>query len=88
MVAAGLATRGYHAPVPTFGDWGFLLASAGPTPPEPVWSQVAPFLSGASVDDLKVLPPDVSVAEPSPANRLFDMSVVEIFAEERHEAGL
>ncbi len=88
MAAAGLSTRGYHAPVPTFGDWGFLLASGGPTAPEPDGAKLAPLLHGVSVGDLEVLPPDVHVAVPSPANRLFDLSVVEIFAEERHEAGL
>lgn len=31
--AAGLATRPYHVDVPSFGDWGFVLAVPGPTPP-------------------------------------------------------
>jgi spermidine synthase len=31
--AAGLSTRPYHADVPSFGDWGFLLAAPGANPP-------------------------------------------------------
>ncbi|BCL15006.1 polyamine aminopropyltransferase [Micromonospora sagamiensis] len=31
--AAGFATRPYHVDVPSFGDWGFVLAAPGPTPP-------------------------------------------------------
>jgi spermidine synthase len=34
MRAAGLATTPYHVDVPSFGDWGFVLATAsGPAPP-------------------------------------------------------
>ncbi|HEX8101741.1 MAG TPA: polyamine aminopropyltransferase, partial [Solirubrobacteraceae bacterium] len=29
VAAAGLATRPYHVDVPSFGDWGFVLAAAG-----------------------------------------------------------
>ncbi|MBO4207048.1 polyamine aminopropyltransferase [Micromonospora echinofusca] len=31
--AAGFATTPYHVDVPSFGDWGFLLAAPGATPP-------------------------------------------------------
>ena len=31
--AAGLATRPYHVDVPSFGDWGFVLAGAAQAPP-------------------------------------------------------
>ncbi len=30
--AAGLATRAFHVDVPSFGDWGFVLARAGRAP--------------------------------------------------------
>ncbi|MCT7659185.1 polyamine aminopropyltransferase [Mycobacterium deserti] len=33
--AAGYATTPYHVHVPTFGDWGFVLARRGPTAPTP-----------------------------------------------------
>ena len=31
--AAGFADRPYHVDVPSFGDWGFVLAAAGSRPP-------------------------------------------------------
>ncbi|MEU4565983.1 polyamine aminopropyltransferase [Micromonospora sp. NPDC023956] len=31
--AAGFVTRPYHVDVPSFGDWGFVLAAPGSTPP-------------------------------------------------------
>jgi spermidine synthase len=31
--AAGFAAVPYHVDVPSFGDWGFVLAASGPTPP-------------------------------------------------------
>ncbi len=33
MRAAGLATAAYHVDVPSFGDWGFHLATADGGPP-------------------------------------------------------
>jgi spermidine synthase len=33
VAAAGWATRPYHVDVPSFGDWGFVLAAAGTRPP-------------------------------------------------------
>jgi len=33
--AAGFATTPYHVDVPSFGDWGFVLAAAGTEPPRP-----------------------------------------------------
>lgn len=34
MAASGLNTTGYHLEVPSFGDWGFTLASNAPLEPE------------------------------------------------------
>ena len=50
--------------------------------------RLSPWLHGVTVQELELLPPDVQPPEPSPENLLYDMSMVEIFAEERHEAGL
>ncbi|WP_205697656.1 polyamine aminopropyltransferase [Conexibacter sp. SYSU D00693] len=33
VAAAGLATRPYHVDVPSFGDWGYVLAQRGSRPP-------------------------------------------------------
>lgn len=88
MNAAGLSTREYHAPVPTFGDWGFILGRSDGVVPRIDAERLSPWLHGVTVQELELLPPDVQPPEPSPENLLYDMSMVEIFAEERHEAGL
>ncbi|MGH3762888.1 polyamine aminopropyltransferase [Actinophytocola sp.] len=51
--AAGLGTTPYHVNVPTFGDWGFVLARPGPPPdlrldpPEPLRFLTEPTLAAA-----------------------------------------
>jgi len=42
--AAGYTVTPYHAHVPTFGDWGFALASRGDTVPIPTMPANAPPL--------------------------------------------
>lgn len=42
--AAGYAVTPYHVHVPTFGDWGFVLAQRGDTPPAPEVPPDAPPL--------------------------------------------
>jgi len=58
--AAGFATRPYHVDVPSFGDWGFVLAALGDRPPRlrvappgPLRSLDAPTLAAAAT-----FPPD------------------------------
>ena len=52
--AAGLGTRPYHLDVPSFGDWGFVLAGTGPAPrlelqpPERLRFLDAPTLAAAA----------------------------------------
>ena len=52
--AAGWSTTPYHVHVPTFGDWGFVLAQAEPEPPTLELYDGAP--------PLKFLTPDVARA--------------------------
>jgi spermidine synthase len=42
--SAGFAVTPFHVHVPSFGDWGFALAEAGPVPPAAVLSARAPAL--------------------------------------------
>ncbi|NKY53064.1 polyamine aminopropyltransferase [Nocardia vermiculata] len=57
--AADLAVRPYHVNVPSFGDWGYVLAARGDEPelrldtPEPLRS-----LNRATLDAAAVFPPD------------------------------
>ncbi|GAA4917126.1 spermidine synthase [Stackebrandtia albiflava] len=56
---AGLRTTPYHVPVPSFGDWGFILA-AKDTEPVPALDPGMPLrsLDTATLDAAQVFPPD------------------------------
>jgi spermidine synthase len=59
--SAGLAVTPYHVHVPSFGDWGFALARATPTPPTLALSPQAPqlrFLDPAVLQAAGVFPRD------------------------------
>lgn len=85
MRAAGLSTRRYSAPVPTIGEWTFILAAAHAAP-EPNREALGHFLSGASPRDLLRQPADVPTPRESP-NRLFDQRVVHVLDGEGRAAG-
>lgn len=64
--AAGLATSGYHVDVPTFGDWGFFLASRPGEAGAAVGGQENPQAPGGpsvtmdpNIPDLRFLTPEV-----------------------------
>jgi spermidine synthase len=75
LQTAGLAVRPYHADVPSFGDWGFFLASAGPEPPALRLPEPTPeplrYLSADVLRAASVFPPDRGPrdVEPSTLNR-------------------
>ncbi|MDO3706032.1 polyamine aminopropyltransferase [Micromonospora sp. C28SCA-DRY-2] len=58
---AGFATTPYHVDVPSFGDWGFLLAAPGATPPALALPADAPalrFLDAATLAAAGAFPAD------------------------------
>jgi len=68
--AAGYAVTPYHVHVPTFGDWGFALASRAATPPVPTMPPDAPplrFLNQQVLDAATVFSGDIGprALEPS-----------------------
>ncbi|HEX6967572.1 MAG TPA: polyamine aminopropyltransferase [Micromonosporaceae bacterium] len=69
IAGAGFATRPYHVDVPSFGDWGFILAAPTPEPPALAVPADAPplrFLDADTLNAAAVFPPDrrrVDVAE-------------------------
>jgi len=78
---AGLTATPYHAHVPSFGEWGFVLAGR-----RPVRTDVEPppglrFLSHESLPALFQFPPDMARLEMEP-NRLSDQRLVHLFEEE------
>lgn len=79
--AAGLRTEPYHAYVPSFGEWGFILASR--EPPGRVWD-LPPglrFLSSDMLAGLFQFPPDMTAVKIEP-NRLNNQILVRTFEEE------
>ncbi|MCO1657828.1 polyamine aminopropyltransferase [Pseudonocardia humida] len=72
--SAGFAVTPYHVHVPSFGDWGFALAAAGPAAPQPALSPSAPplrFLDAATLSAATAFPRDrrPQVLEPSTLDR-------------------
>ena len=74
VAAAGLGTRPYHVDVPSFGDWGFVLAGAGRAPAlglDPPPGRPLRFLDSRVVAAAGVFPPDRARldVEPNTLNR-------------------
>ena len=68
--AAGCAVTPYHVYVPTFGDWGFVLARRGPDAPKPTVPADAPplrFLDQHVLDAATVFSGDVSARTLEPS---------------------
>jgi len=75
---AGFAVRPYHAFVPSFGEWGFMLAAAEPFP---VPARTLPglrFLSDENIASLFVLGPDLARL-PVETNRLNNQVLVQYY---------
>lgn len=77
LEAAGFATRGYHAYVPSFGEWGFTLAALTPIAAR---GRILPgrFLTAASEAPLFDFPPDMD-RRPVEVNRLDNQALVRVF---------
>jgi spermidine synthase len=68
--SAGCAVTPYHVYVPTFGDWGFVLARRGPDAPTPTVPANAPplrFLDQRVLDAATVFGGDVSARALEPS---------------------
>ncbi len=64
MEAAGLHTRPYHANVPSFGDWGFVLGASYPLDTSKIRVTVpARYLDDTMVSSMFDFPRDVRVAD-------------------------
>lgn len=81
LEAAGLSVRGYHAYVPSFGEWGFTLAGHGSLPKTAELPPGLRFLTAESEPLMFQFPPDMA-RRPTPVNRLDNQALVRSFAEE------
>jgi len=79
--AAGLETTPYHAHVPSFGEWGFILASRRPFRMPAVLPAGLRFLSPADLPTLFDFPLDMARV-PTEVNRLSNQVLVQTFEDE------
>ena len=79
--AAGLTTTPYHAHVPSFGEWGFMLASRRPYKLPGALPGGLRFLSAADLPTLFNFPLDMARV-PTEVNRLSNQVLVQTFEEE------
>ncbi|MFT4053443.1 MAG: polyamine aminopropyltransferase [Novosphingobium sp.] len=81
LEAAGLRARGYHAYVPSFGEWGFTLAAHRPLTEVAHLPPNLRFLTSSSESAMFDFPPDMA-RRPTPVNRLDNQALVRSFARE------
>lgn len=85
LEAAGFHVRPYHAPVPTFGEWGFVLASNRPMADTLTLSSALSgklrFLNNDILNSLFELPPDLARV-PTEINQLNNQALVHYYDEE------
>jgi spermidine synthase len=79
--SVGLATAPYHAHVPSFGEWGFVLAGRRPYRIAPQLPQDLQFLSTASLPQLFEFPRDMARV-PAEVNRLSNQVLVTTYERE------
>ena len=81
LEAVGLATMPYHAHVPSFGEWGFVIASRRPWQPPRTLPAGLRFLTVEGLPALLQFPPDMARVAAEP-NRLSNQVLVRTFEEE------
>lgn len=79
--SVGLSATPYHAHVPSFGEWGFILASRRPWRMPGALPPGLRFLTLAGLPALFDFPPDMARV-PAEPNRLSDQGLVHTFEEE------
>ena len=78
---AGFRTAPYHAYVPSFGEWGYIIAGRGAFAPPTAFSVVPRSFDGASLKTMFAFPPDMARV-PVEVNRLNNQILVRYFEEE------
>ena len=85
MREAGSFTMPYHAHVPSFGEWGYVLASKKPmTVPTEIRPGVTGlrYLSGSLLPSLFVFPRDMDRLADVPVQRLNDQALIRLYDDE------
>ena len=79
--AAGFATRPYHVWVPSFGEWGYVMASTSSMEPKRPLPEGLTFISEMSLPTLFIFPADMDRV-PSEVNKLNNQVLVHTYEEE------
>jgi spermidine synthase len=79
--AAGFVTQPYHVWVPSFGEWGYVLASVGPVEVQHPLPEGLRFLSDDTMPTLFHFPKDMDQV-PAEVNRLNNQVLVHYYEEE------
>jgi spermidine synthase len=81
LEAVGLSTTPYHAHVPSFGEWGFVIAGRRPWQPPRALPEGLRFLTVPGLQAMLDFPPDMARV-PAEPNRLSNQVLVTTFEEE------
>jgi spermidine synthase len=81
MKQAGFRTYPYHAYVPSFGEWGYILGTHGAWAPPAQLPSGLRFLTVQSLAGLFQFPPDLAPV-PAEPNRLNDQVLVRYYDRE------
>ena len=84
LEAAGLATAPYHATVPSFGEWGFVIAGHRQYKTPAKLPDNLRFLTVDQIPNMFDFPPDMARV-PAPVNRLDTQTLVRTFEAEWHK---
>ncbi len=79
--ACGFKTTPYHAYVPAFGDWGFILCGRGQYTPAPAYMKGLRYINPQTVQQMLQFPPDMGPVTVS-VNRLNNQALVHYFEAE------
>jgi spermidine synthase len=81
--STGFSTLPLRVFLPSFGDWGFVIASDSPVPPNfaPLPTGITTCLDGAKLDLLRLFPSDTR-HKTSQVNRLDNQSLVDTYVRE------
>jgi spermidine synthase len=81
LASAGFHTHPYHAYVPSFGEWGFVLAATGAYAPPRAYPAGLRFLTVEGTPPLFAFPPDMAPV-PVEVNRLDNQILVQYYGAE------
>lgn len=81
LESVGFRTTPYHAYVPSFGDWGYVIASLAPFKMQHEYPQGLRFLSQSTAEQMQFFPQDMQ-ATVTCVNKLNNQGLVHLFESE------